>query len=372
MSKSMRSRLFVAAGLAMVAGLAAGCSQAKKVESAAPPAAVPVRVAQAVQKNLPNVVEAIGAGEAYSNVQVESLVTGQLTGVFFKQGDFVRQGQLLFTIDPQPFQAALDQAESNLARDTAQAKIAALTAERYKTLLDEGIIPRQQYDQYKSTADSANATVQADRAAVESAKLQLSYCKIYSPMDGKTGGLGVFAGNLVKANTAPVFVTINQINPIYIDFSVPENLLSQVREALAAHAPVQAFTQGDSQHPETGYLSFVDNSVDATTGMIKLKATFPNVDHRLWPGEFVSVNLRVGEEANAIVVPSLALQTSQQGSYVWVVGKDNTVQMKTVTVKRQQQGEAVIASGLSPGETVVTEGQLRLIPGVRVDIHSTL
>jgi multidrug efflux system membrane fusion protein len=358
--------------LALIAGLGVGCAQTKKVESAAPPPAVPVRVAQAVRKNLPTVVEAIGTGEAFSNVQVESLVTGELTGVFFKQGDFVRKGQLLFTIDPQPFQATLNQAESDLSRDLSQAQIAALTVKRYKKLLDEGIIPRQQYDQYKATADSANATVQADRAAVASARLQLSYCKIYSPMDGKTGSLAVFPGNLVKANTTPVFVTINQINPIYIDFSVPESLLPRVRQALAAHAPVKAFTQNDSAHPEIGHLSFVDNSVDSTTGTIKLKGTFANADHRLWPGEFVSVDLQLGDEPNAIVVPSIALQTSQQGSYVWVVDKNDTVQMKSVTVKRQQQGETVIAAGLSPGETVVTEGQLRLVPGARVEIRSSL
>ncbi|MDE3137773.1 MAG: efflux RND transporter periplasmic adaptor subunit [Acidobacteriota bacterium] len=368
----MRRRLLVAGGLAIVAGLAAGCSQPKKVESAAPPPAVPVRVAQAVQKSLPNVVEAIGTGEAYSNVQIKPQVSGVLTGIFFKEGDFVHKGQLLFTIDPQPFQAALDQALGNLAKDKAQAQNAVVTAARYKKLFEEGIEPRQQYDVYQSQADSASAMVQADQAAVESARLQLSYCKIYSPMDGKTGALGVFAGNLVKANDVPVLVTINQINPIYVDFSVPENLLSQVRVALSARSPVRAFTQTDTAHAEAGRLSFVDNSVDATTGTIKLKGSFPNLDHRLWPGEFVTVNLQLGEDPNAIVVPSLALQTSQEGSYVWVVSKDNTVQMKTVTVKRQQQGEAVIASGLTPGDTVVTEGQLRLIPGARVDIRSTL
>jgi multidrug efflux system membrane fusion protein len=169
-----------------------------------------------------------------------------------------------------------------------------------------------------------------------------------------------------------VLVTINQINPIYVNFSVPEDLLGQVRQALAARAPVQATAQGDTEHPETGHLTFVDNSVDAATGTIKLKGTFPNLGHRLWPGEFVTVNLRLGEEANAIVVPSIALQTSQQGPYVWVVGKDSTVEMKTVTVKRQQRGETVIASGLAPGETVVTEGQLRLVPGTRVEIRRTL
>jgi multidrug efflux system membrane fusion protein len=372
MSKGMRSRLLVASGLAILAGFASGCSQAKKVESAAPPPAVPVRVAQVVQKSLPNVVEAIGTGEAYSNVQIKPQVSGQLIGIFFKEGDFVHKGQLLFTIDPQPFQAALDQALGNLAKDKAQAQNAVVTAARYKKLFEEGIEPRQQYDVYQAQADSASAMVQADQAAVESARLQLAYCKIYSPMDGKTGAMGVFVGNLVKANDVPVLVTINQINPIYIDFSVPENLLSQVRQALDVRSPVEAFTQGDSEHAEAGNLSFVDNSVDANTGTIKLKGTFPNLGHRLWPGEFVTVNLRLNDDPNAIVVPSLALQTSQEGAYVWVVNKDNTVQMKTVTVKRQQQGEAVIGAGLSPGETVVTEGQLRLIPGAHVDIHTTL
>lgn len=362
--------MLAVAGLAVAAALA-GCSRAK-VESAPTPTPVPVLVAQVVKKNIPITVEAVGTGEAYSNVQIEPQVSGELVGVHFKQGDFVRKGQLLFTIDPKPFQAALDKARGDLAKDTATAQNAVVTAARYKKLYDEGIVPRQQYDQYQAEADSANAMVKADQAAVESARLQLSYCKIYAPMDGKTGALGVFAGNLVKANSTPVLVTINQINPIYVDFSVPENLLGKVRQALAAREPVQASGQTDVGHVERGRLSFVDNSVDAATGTIKLKGSFPNVDHRLWPGEFVTVRLRLGVESNAIVVPSIALQTSQQGSYVWVVGKDQTVQMKTVEVKRQAQGEAVIASGLVPGETVVTEGQLRLVPGSKVEIRSSI
>jgi multidrug efflux system membrane fusion protein len=370
MSKQIRSGLLAAAGLAVVAALA-GCSRAK-VQSAPPPAPVPVRVGHVEQKNMPVTVEAVGTAEAYSNVQIESQVTGQLMSAHFKEGDFVRKGQLLFSIDPQPFQAALNKALGDLAKDSATAKNAVVTASRYKKLYEEGIVPRQQYDVYQSQADSASAMVKADEAAVQSARLQLSYCKIYSPMDGKTGALGIFPGSLIKANSTPVMVTINQINPIYVNFSVPENLLDKVRHALAAREQVEAFTQTDTTHPEIGRLSFVDNSVDVATGTIRLKGTFPNADHRLWPGEFVTVNLSLGREAGAIVVPSQALQTSQQGSYVWVVGKDKTVQMKTVKVVRHAKGETVVSSGVVPGETVVTEGQLRLVPGAKVEIRSSL
>lgn len=365
----MRKKLFAGAGLAAVACLAS-CSQPQKADAPPARAAVPVVVAAVVRKNVPITVQSVGTGEALSNVQIEPQVSGELVGVAFKQGDFVRKGQLLFRIDPAPFQAALDQAKGNLEKDSATAQINAVTAARYKQLYQEGVVSRQQYDQYQSQADSAQAQVAADKAAVETATLQLSYCQIYSPMEGKTGALGVFPGNLVKANSTPVLVTINQINPIYVDFSVPENLLGQVRQALGARAPVQATSQADPSHPEIGHLSFVDNTVDPTTGTIKLKATFANLDHRLWPGEFLTVNLRLGEEANATVVPALALQTGQQGDYVWVVGKDNTAQMQSVTVKQRTANEVVVGSGVAAGDWVVTEGQLRLVPGAKVQIAS--
>lgn len=363
--------MLVAAGLALATVLA-GCSQDKKVDSAPAPAAVPIRVAQVVQKTMPITVEAVGTGQAYSNVQIESQVNGVLTGAFFKQGDFVHKGQLLFTIDPRPFQAALDQALGNLSKDSATANNAVVTAERYKKLYEQGIVSREQYDQYQSTADSSTAMVKADRAAVQSARLQLSYCKIYSPMNGKTGALGVFVGNLVKANSTPALVTINQISPIYMNFSVPEDLLSKVQRALAVREKVLAYPQSSTKDPATGYLSFVDNSVNTTTGTIMLKGTFPNQNHRLWPGEFVTIRLQLGEEANAIIVPSVAVETSQDGKYVWVVEKGKTVAMENVTVIRQSQGETVVAGGLKPGETVVTEGQLRLVPGAKVDIRKGL
>jgi multidrug efflux system membrane fusion protein len=361
----------MAAGLAVVAGLA-GCSRAK-VESAPEPPPVPVRIAPVVMKSLPIQVQAIGTGEAYSNVQVKPQVTGVLTAVLFKEGDFVRKGQLLFTIDPQPFQATLNQAAGTLAKDEAQAKNAEVTAERYQKLYAAGIVPRQQYDLYQSQADSAGALVKADKAAVESARLQLAYCKIYSPMDGRTGSLLVNVGNVVKANDVPVLMTINQVNPIYVNFSVPQNLLPQIRQAMAGGRPsVTAYLANDEQHAEAGRLTFIDNSVDQATGTIRLKGTFPNTNHRLWPGEFVTVTLKLGEESNAIVVPVPALETSQQGSYVWVVGSDETVQMRMVTVQRQTQDEAVIAKGLKPGERVVTDGQLQLTPGARIQIRTSL
>lgn len=371
MIRNRAGKLFVAAGLAAMVCLA-GCSRGK-VESAPVPPPVPVRVAQVEKVNIPILAKEIGAGEAYSSVQVKPLVAGTLTGLFFKEGDFVRKGQLLATIDPQPLQTALDQAMGTLAKDTAQAKFTASSAERYQKLFQAGIVPRDQYDQLESQAESAKALVQADQAAVEAAKLQLSYCKIYSPIDGKTGALQLWVGNLAKANDVSILVTINQVTPIYVDFAVPQDLLPRVRQALdQGHPRVLATIQADPQHPETGYLNFIDNAVDPTTGTIKLKAVFPNQDHRLWPGQFVNVELQLAEQTGALVVPTQAVQTSQQGPYVWLVKKDGTADMQTVKIGQQEQGRTVIAEGLEPGQTVVTDGELRLVPGSRVQIRSGL
>jgi membrane fusion protein, multidrug efflux system len=362
---------FLAAGLAALACLA-GCSRGK-VESAPQPAPVPVRVAQVEKVNIPVVADEIGTGEAYSSVQVKPLVAGRITGLFFKEGDFVHQGQLLGTIDPEPFQVALDQAVGTLAKDKAQAEFNASNAERYQKLFQAGIVPRDQYEQLESQAVSSKAQVQADQAAVESAKLQLSYCKIYSPIDGKTGALQLWAGNLAKANDVSILVTINQVTPIYVDFSVPQDLLPQVREAMAQGRPrVLATLQADPQHPEIGYLDFIDNAVDATTGTIKLKGVFANEDHRLWPGQFVNVELQLAEQTGALVVPTQAVQTSQQGPYVWLVKQDGTAAMRPVKIGQQARGQTVISEGLEPGQTVVTDGELRLIPGSRVQIRSGL
>ena len=360
-------------GLTLVAFLTAtallsACST--RTAQTAPSLAVPVSVAKAVQKTVPIELTAIGTGEAYSKVSIEAQVNAILDSVHFQQGDFVKKGQLLFSLDARPFQAALAQAEGNLAKDRAQAQLAHVEAERYTKLFKEGVAAKEQYDQYQSTAEADDAAVRADEAAVEAAQLNLQYCTINSPIDGRTGALQIYPGNLVKQNDVPVLIVINQITPIYVDFAVPEQYLSVIKKYMAlGRLPVQAVPYGDAA-PETGYLVFVDNAVDNTTGTIKLKGTFPNPDHRLWPGQFSTVNLRLSEEENAIIVPSQAIQAGQNGSFVYVVSSDNHAENRPVKVARTIGGETVVSEGIKPGETVVTDGQLRLLPGVEVQIRA--
>jgi len=334
----------------------------------APNLAVPVTVAKAEQKTVPINLTAIGTAEAFSTVSIKSQVNAILEQVHFKQGDFVKKGDLLFTLDARPFQSSLAQAQANLARDKAQEELNQVQATRYEKLFAAGVAPREQYDQMRANADAQQALVHADEAAVESAKLQLQYCTIYSPVDGRTGALQVYPGNLVKENDVPVLVVINEISPIFVDFAVPEQYLSVVKKYMSGgRLQIQSTPYGDTV-PETGYLTFVDNNVDNTTGTIKLKGTFPNLDHRLWPGQFSTVSLRLAEEEKATVVPSQAVQTGASGDFIFVVKSDSTAESRPVKVARQIDGETVISSGVAPGDTVVTDGQLRLIPGIKVQV----
>jgi len=342
---------------------------ATKTAQTAPNLAVPVTVARAVEKTVPIELTAIGTGEAYSNVSIKAQVNAILNSVHFQQGDFVKKGQLLFMLDARPFEAALAQAQGNLARDKAQAQLAHVEAERYTKLFNEGVAAKEQFDQYQSTAEADDAAVRADEAAVEAANLNLEYCTITSPIDGRTGALQVYPGNLVKQNDVPVLVVINQITPLYVDFSVPEQYLSVIKNYMAeGRLAVQAVPYGDTVS-ENGYLTFVDNSVDNTTGTIKLKGTFPNPDHRLWPGQFSTVTLRLAEEEDAITVPTQAIQTGQDGQFVYVVTADDTAENRPVKVARTLGGDAIVSQGIKPGETVVTDGQLRLLPGIKVQIR---
>jgi multidrug efflux system membrane fusion protein len=334
----------------------------------APNLAVPVTVAKAEQKTVPINLTAIGTAEAFSTVSIKSQVNAILEQVHFKQGDFVKKGDLLFTLDARPFQSSLAQAQANLARDKAQEELNQVQATRYEKLYAAGVAPKEQYDQMRANADAQQALVHADEAAVESAKLQLQYCTIYSPVDGRTGALQVYPGNLVKENDVPVLVVINEISPIFVDFAVPEQYLGVVKKYMTGgRLQIESTPYGDTM-PETGYLTFVDNNVDNTTGTIKLKGTFPNSDHRLWPGQFSTVSLRLAEEEKATVVPSQAVQTGASGDFIFVVKSDNTAESRPVKVARQVGGESVISSGITPGETVVTDGQLRLIPGIKVEV----
>jgi membrane fusion protein, multidrug efflux system len=350
----------------LAAVLLAGCMT--KTAQTAPNFTVPVTVAKAVQKTVPIELTAIGSADAYSNVSIKAQVNAVLEEVHIKEGQFVQKGDLLFTLDARPFEAALAQAQANLARDKAQAELNEVQAKRYGALYTAGVAPKEQLDQMQANADAQEAAVRADQAAVESARLQLEYCKIYAPISGRTGALQVYPGNIVKQNDVPVLIVINQVNPIFIDFSVPEQYLGSIDKFMKqGRLRVEATPYGDTQ-PEIGYLTFVDNTVDNTTGTIKLKATFENADHRLWPGQFSTVLLRLAEEENTTVVPTQAVQTGQSGDIVWVVNSDLSVDQRAVKVGRTTGTDSVILSGVQAGETVVTDGQLRLIKGMKVQI----
>ena len=352
-------------------GVLAGCAD----RGDTPPAqdkAVPVVVAQVARKGIPVNLTAIGTGQAFKTVSIESQVAGIVKELHYHPGQYVHQGDLLITLDDRPFLATLAQAKANLARDKAQAQLDQSQVGRYKQLYDGGIVPREQYDQYLATAASANATVSADEAALQTANIQLSYCSIYAPISGVTGAQLVYPGAAVKANDVPVLVVINQVSPLYVTFSVPQQYLGDVKRFMErGQLPVQAVPRGDSRS-ETGYLTFVNNAVDATTGTIQLMATFQNTDHRLWPGQFSDVTLRLAEQENAVVVPAQTVQTGQEGDYAFVVKADKTVAVQKVKVGRTVNGLTEIVEGLQPGQTVVTDGQINLVTGTKVYFTNSL
>ncbi len=366
----------VASSTFLTLGCSAGEAQPQQAaggggRSGGQQAAVPVTTASVVQKSMPVEITVIGTTEPYSTVAVHSQITGELTSVNFKEGDDVKKGQVLFTLDRRPLEAAVDQAQANLAKDQAQATNARSQSTRYQDLLKRGIATHEQSDQMISNAAALDATVAADRAALESAKVQLAYATITAPLSGRTGALMVHAGNLVRAADAIALVIINQVAPIYVSFGIPEAQLPELKRYMARERiGVQAVPPNDQGAPSTGVISFIDNTVDPTTGTIKIKGTFPNQDHRLWPGQFVNVVVQLTTQANAIVVPAAAVQTGQQGSYVFVVKDDKTVDMRTVQVERVANSEAVIKDGLKTGETIVTDGQLLLVPGSRISVKN--
>lgn len=318
---------------------------------------------------MPLDVNVVGTVEAFSTVAVRAQVTGELKNVNFNQGDDVQAGQVLFTLDHRPLEAALSQAEANLARDTAQAANAKVIAQRMDDLVERGVGTREQRDTARTTAAALDAVVGANRAAVENAKVQLQYATIRAPIAGRTGALMVHAGNLVRANDQTPLVVINQVSPIYVSFGIPEALLPDLRRYMAQRElEVQAVPPNEEIAPATGSISFVDNQVDQTTGTIRIKATFPNSNRRLWPGQFVNVRVRLSNDPNALVVPSVAVQAGPEGQYVYVVKSDQTVEMRPVDVARTAGQETVLRQGVKPGETIVIDGQLRLVPGARISI----
>jgi membrane fusion protein, multidrug efflux system len=333
---------------------------------------IPVLVATAMKKSVPVQLRAVGNVEPYTTVAIKSQVTGVLMQAHFKEGQDVKKGQQLFTIDPRPFEAALRQAEANMQRDNAQLKNLREQVRRYAELVEKQYVSREQYDLIKTNADAAEAVVEADKAAVENAKVQLSYCYIYSPVNGRVGSLLVNEGNLVRVNDAAPLVIINQVNPINVTFSVPEQHLSDLtRHMSGGTLRVDASFQSDDGRPEQGKLEFVDNAVDRSTGTIKLKAVFANNERRLWPGQFVNVALTLTTEPNAVVVPSEAIQVGPEGQHVFVVQPDKRVEVRPVTMGTTSGGEAVITKGLAAGEQIVREGQFLLGPDSRIEIKDT-
>jgi multidrug efflux system membrane fusion protein len=320
---------------------------------------------------MPLDVNVVGTVEAFSTVAVRAQVTGELKDVNFKQGDDVQAGQVLFTLDHRPLEAALNQAEANLARDTAQAANAKVIAQRMEDLVERGVGTREQRDTARTTAAALDAVVGANKAAVENAKVQLQYATIRAPIAGRTGALMVHAGNLVRANDQTPLVVINQVSPIYVSFGIPEALLPDLRRYMSQRElEVQAIPPNEETTPATGRITFVDNQVDQTTGTIRIKATFPNSNRRLWPGQFVNVRVKLASDPRAIVVPSVAVQAGPDGHYLYVVKGDKTVEMRPVVVARTAGSETVLREGAKPGETVVTDGQLRLVPGSRISIKA--
>jgi multidrug efflux system membrane fusion protein len=383
--------------LGCVAAIAGCTSKGSQTTGRKGESGVPVTVALATRRDVPLQIEVIGNVEAYSTITVKAQVGGEITQVHFREGDYVKAGDLLFTIDTRPLnamlneveanlakdEASLGQAEANLVRDTAQQKYAQSQADRYARLFQSGIVSKDQAEQMRSNADALSAGLKADEAAVrsaraaivatkamvENARVQLGYTTIRSPIDGRTGNIMVKQGNIVAANTMDL-TTINQVEPIYVTFSVPESKLPDIKRYMAVgKLPVTATPQADATAAERGVLTFVDNSVDATTGTIKLKGTFANADHKLWPGVFVRVMLRLTTQPNAVVVPNQAVQTGQEGPFVFVVKADSSVESRAVTIGSRVDQDIVIASGIQPGETVVTEGQLRLAPGIKVQVR---
>ena len=363
------SGIFLLAAVAAVAFIVFQGNRASRADPQKNAPAVPVSTAPVTLKTVPVRLYAIGNVEAYTTVAVKARVDGQLVSVRFKEGDEVRQGAVLFEIDPRPFAASLKQAQANLLKDRALLDRAREQDKRYKDLLAKNFISADAYEQVRTNAETAAATVAADEAAIDNAKLSLEYCTIRSPVTGYAGRIQIQQGNLVKANDTNPMVTINQVVPIYTSFSVPEQNVADVRRYQADGELKVAATFPNAAHPPiAGKLSFLDNAADVTTGTIKLKAEFPNTDKALWPGQFVNVVLTLHEQKDAIVTPSAAVQSGPTGQYVFVVKTDSTVELRNITIARAEGDDTVVASGLKAGDVVVTVGQLRLAPGTKVNV----
>lgn len=331
---------------------------------------VAVSVKPVKQQNVIVQFQTIGNVQPFATVDVKSMVTGQLVRVGFKEGDLVEKGQILFEIDRRPFQAAYDQANANLMRDEATLMNNKLQVERNAPLLKKAYVSKQDFDTLNATAKAAQATVNADKAAVDNAQLQLDYSLIRAPISGKTGSISLKLGSVIKANDTTALVTINQITPIYVTFSISQDKLPVIQTNLQqGNDSVSAVIANTTT--ETGKITFVDNTVAANTGTILLKATFQNANQMLWPGQFVNVNLPLEHYSNAILVPTLAVMTAQDGFYVIVVDDQSIAHIRSVKPGSTVDDKTIILDGLKPGEKVIVSGQLRVTDGMQVKVVPT-
>ncbi|HYY60915.1 MAG TPA: efflux RND transporter periplasmic adaptor subunit, partial [Burkholderiales bacterium] len=367
--------LLVILGAALAAYFGAGSyfsidTRAKEGRKAAKgPPSVPVTVATVLKETVPVQLAAIGNVEAYSTVALKARVDGQIVEVNFKEGAPVKKGEVLFRIDPRPYDAALRQAQANALRDAAARDQARSQERRYQELLEKNFVSKEAYAQIRTNAETAAAGAKASEAALEQARLNLEYCTIRSPLEGFVGKVLLQAGNLVKANDVNPLVVINQVRPIYVNFAVPEQSLPEVRKRMAdAPLEVEVLPADPKQSHPKGQLIFVDNAVDPSTGTIRLRAQFTNEDAALWPGQFVNVSVRLYDEADALIIPSTAVQSGPEGPYVYVVSEEMTAELRRISVRRTEGERTIVANGVAPGERVVTRGQLRLGPKVRVQI----
>lgn len=374
-----RRRLAGAMALAAAAAILASCGNGQAANGrtgkpAGPAPPVPVLAATVSKKDVPVQLKAVGAVEARQTVAVKALVGGQLIEVHFQEGQNVTKGDLLFKIDDRPYAAALKKEEANLSRDIADAQYAERESARYADLSKKNAAALADYDRLRSVKEVKAAQVLADKAAVESARLQVEYCTIRSPLDGRTGSLGIHAGNLIKANDTEALVTIVQIAPIGVAFFVPEDRLALIQGRMKESGAlrVEAVIPGDDPAPVAGELTYLDNQVDRATGSIRLRADFSNEDQSLWPGQFVDVALTLSTLKDALLVPSQAVRTGQKGTYVLVVKSDQSVETRSVTAGAAIGAETVVATGVAEGETVVTDGHLRITPNSRVQIKKSL
>lgn len=364
-------KLILSIALITAAMPLAGCKKAPDMKP--PPRVVSVLTTEAVTRDIPNELSSIGQVEAASTVSVRPLIGGLVQKISFREGQDVRKGDLLITIDPRPFEIAVQQAEAALARDSAQRAKAAVDDERYKKLLASGFVSQSDYDQTHVTLTSLDATLKSDQAAVNMAKLNLSYCFIHAPASGRTGVLMVREGTLLKANDDQAVVVIQSIEPVYVNFSLPESYLSQLRDRYKTGKLTVNVTPTDgSTGPITGKVTFLDSAVDRATGTIKLKALISNNDRKLWPSQFVNASLTLSTVADAVAVPNEAVQTGQKGDYVFVIKpSDMTAELRPVKVGPSSGGLTAILNGVASGDRVVTDGHLRLTPGVKVALKDS-